>query len=91
MDNHIFSFAANLKNGIPVVDFVGDKNDCELLKVANYVLNISKEKNIMKANEEIFGLQRIINSDIQNFIKYYGVDELTEHEDTDFDDDGDTI
>ena len=23
VDNHIFSFAANLRNGIPVVDFVG--------------------------------------------------------------------
>lgn len=25
VDNHIFSFAANLKNGIPVVDFLGNK------------------------------------------------------------------
>jgi hypothetical protein len=42
VDNHIFSFAANLKNGIPVVDFTGKKDDCELLKVANYVKGLSK-------------------------------------------------
>lgn len=41
VDNHIISFAANLKNGIPVVDFLGSKTDCELIKVANYVLSIA--------------------------------------------------
>jgi hypothetical protein len=56
VDNHIFSFAANLKNGIPVVDYLGNVNDCELLKVANYVANLSKEENLMKANDRVFGL-----------------------------------
>ena len=56
VDNHIFSFAANLKNGIPVVDYLGNVNDCELLKVANYVVNLSKEENLMKANDRVFGL-----------------------------------
>ena len=51
VDNHIFSFAANLKNGIPVVDFLGDRQDTELLKVANYVLALSDESNLMRANE----------------------------------------
>ena len=91
VDNHIFSFAANLKNGIPVVDYLGDINDCELLKVANYVVNLSKEENLMKANDRVFGLQQIKNTDISSFIKFYGVDELTEHVETDFDDDGDTV
>ena len=51
VDNHIFSFAANLKNGIPVVDFLGDRQDTELLKVANYVLALANESNLMRANE----------------------------------------
>lgn len=51
VDNHIFSFAANLKNGIPVVDFLGDRQDTELLKVANYVLALADESNLMSANE----------------------------------------
>lgn len=45
----------------------------------------------MRANESVFGMERILKSDIENFIKYYGVDQLTEHSDTDFDDDGDTV
>lgn len=56
VDNFILSFAANLKNGIPVVDFLGNKQDCELLKVANYVIQLAKEQDLMEANEEIFGL-----------------------------------
>ena len=56
VDNHIFSFAANLPNGIPVVDFLGNRDDCELLKVANYVNSLSQHSDIMKANDEIFGL-----------------------------------
>ena len=51
VDNHIFSFAANLKNGIPVVDFLGDRQDTELLKVANYVLALADESNLIRANE----------------------------------------
>jgi len=91
VDNHIFSFAANLKNGIPVVDFLGDRQDTELLKVANYVLALADESNLMRANEHVFGLQRIKMAQIDKFIKYYGVDELTEYDDTDFDDNGGTV
>lgn len=91
VDNHIFSFAANLKNGIPVVDFLGDRQDTELLKVANYVLALADESNLMRANEQVFGLQRIKKAQIDKFIKYYGVDEMTEYDDTDFDDNGGTV
>lgn len=74
VDNHIFSFAANLKNGIPVVDFLGSRDDTELLKITNYVIALANEPNLMKANEEVFGLNRIKSANIENFIKYYGVD-----------------
>ena len=56
VDNHIFSFAANLPNGIPVVDFLGNRDDCELLKVANYAIALSTADDIMTANDDIFGL-----------------------------------
>ena len=45
----------------------------------------------MRANEEVFGLQKIIDSDIQQFIRYYGIDDLTDYDETDFDDDGGTV
>ena len=34
-----------------MVDFLGDRQDTELLKVANYVLALADESNLMRANE----------------------------------------
>lgn len=57
VDNHIFSFALNLKNGVPVIDFLGDQQDNELLKVASYADKLSREtQNLMRTNEQVFGL-----------------------------------
>ncbi len=38
VDNQIFAFAANIPNGIPIVDFFGRRDDKELLKMAKYVI-----------------------------------------------------
>ncbi len=88
VDNQLFAFAANLKNGIPVVDFTGKRDDKELLKIAKYVKSISQEPDLMQVNERTFCLQKIINSNIEQFIKYYSFDELSEYSETDFEDDG---
>ena len=37
VDNQVFSFATNLKNGVPIASFYGDKKDRELIKVMKYV------------------------------------------------------
>jgi hypothetical protein len=74
-----------------VVDFIGKKDDYELIKVANYVKNLAKADNVMAENEKNFCLQKIIMSNIQNFIRYYEVKELSESQETDFDEDGDSI
>jgi len=55
IDNAIWSFAAHLQNGIPVVDFMGNQDDRELLKVMQYVHSVSKEDDLMAANERTFG------------------------------------
>lgn len=91
VDNHMLSFAANLKNGVPVADFLGQKEDTELLKVMNHALSLSKEANLMRTNEKIFGLQQVMDSNIEDFIHYYGKSMMTEMEEVDFDDDGFTI
>ena len=63
----------------------------ELIKVANYVKNLAKYENIMSANERNFCLQKIIMSSIENFIRYYETKELSESQETDFDEEGDSI
>jgi len=37
VDNNIYSFAFNLENGVPIVNFMGDKGDRELLKVVKHL------------------------------------------------------
>lgn len=54
VDNQVFSFARNLSNGIPIASFYGCKKDSELIKVMKYVHQISKEDDLMVANETQF-------------------------------------
>ena len=54
VDNQVFSFASHLSNGIPVVDFLGQRGDQELIKVMKYVHEISKEDNLRAVNESVF-------------------------------------
>ena len=37
VDNNIYSFAFNLENGIPILNYMGDKKDDQLLKIAEYL------------------------------------------------------
>jgi hypothetical protein len=60
VDNAIVSFTANLRNGIPIVDFTGQLRDTELLKISQYALSIVKEEDLMEANEKTFQLQKIL-------------------------------
>ena len=41
VDNSPSSFALDLKNGIPIIDFRRDKSDKELLKVMKYVRELA--------------------------------------------------
>jgi len=65
VDNQLTAFAANLRNGIPIVDYTGKRGDKELLKLAKYVKSVSQEPNLMEVNERTFCLQKIINSNIE--------------------------
>jgi TFIIF-interacting CTD phosphatase-like protein len=37
VDNRAYSFAIHFTNGIPIIDYEGDKNDDELLKIMPYL------------------------------------------------------
>jgi CTD small phosphatase-like protein 2 len=64
IDNNIYSFAFNLENGIPIINFMGDKNDNELIKVMKYLFYIKDFKNLMEENEKTYNLKKIFNSNI---------------------------
>ena len=59
----IYSFAAQLRNGILVNSFFIDKNDIELYNVLGYLLNcLVKENDVRVINEQFFNFEKISNS-----------------------------
>lgn len=93
VDNNIYSFAFNLENGIPILNYMGDKQDDQLLKIAEYLRQMKDATNLRVENEKIQKLKRMFNDcNWRNFIHYYEPDEQTEQlEEPDFDIDGITI
>ena len=87
IDNNIYSFALNLENGIPVHNFLGDKNDTCLLQVINYLDYIKDFSDLRKENERIYEFRKMYNSNIEDCIEFYYSDQFTSigpHEEDDF-------
>ena len=62
LDNSIYSFSAQLNNGILVNSFFNDKNDIELFNVFGYLLNfLVKADDVRVINEQFFKFEKIIN------------------------------
>ena len=53
VDNNIYSFAFNLENGIPILNYMGDPKDDQLLKIAEYLKQLSEAQNLRIKNEKI--------------------------------------
>lgn len=71
VDNMIMSFATNLTNGIPILDFEGQKQDQELKKLAFYLLSIADSPSLRLTNEASLNFERIMNSHMDKFLHYY--------------------
>jgi CTD small phosphatase-like protein 2 len=55
----IYSFAFNLENGIPILNYLGDKHDIELFQVMQYLNKLKDCKNLRKENEKVYNLNKI--------------------------------
>ena len=76
VDNNIYSFAFNLENGIPILNYMGDKEDDQLIKIAQYLEYLKNSKNLRIENERIQQLKRMFHDcDWRSFIHYYEPDE----------------
>ena len=56
IDNNIYSFGFQLENGIPILDFLGDQNDTEMLKVMHTLNYLKNFKDLRSENENIYKL-----------------------------------
>ncbi len=62
LDNNIYSFSAQLSNGILINSFFCDKNDDELANVKKYLTEyIFPSDDVRKINEQFFGFETILN------------------------------
>jgi CTD small phosphatase-like protein 2 len=62
LDNSIYSFSAQINNGILVNSFFNDKKDIELYNVLGYLLNfLVKAEDVRVVNEQFFNFDKIIN------------------------------
>ena len=48
VDNRVQCFSMNIRNGIPIKSFYGDVNDKELLKLAEYLDELSRVRDVRK-------------------------------------------
>ena len=62
VDNSMYSFAAQINNGILINSFFNDKNDYELNNVLEYLINfILPAEDVRDVNEEFFNFRKIMN------------------------------
>ena len=62
LDNNIYSFSAQLSNGILINSFFCDKNDDELANVRKYLIDyIYPSDDVRKINEQFFGFETLFN------------------------------
>ena len=66
LDNSMYSFAAQINNGILINSFINDKEDNELFNALNYLVNfILPAKDVREVNEQFYNFQQIIDDIIK--------------------------
>lgn len=66
IDNAIENFGGQIENGIYIPSFFGDENDRELSKVFNFLLSVSKTKDVRPFVKQFSGILNLF----QEYIKY---------------------
>lgn len=49
VDNAAYSYAMQTENGVPIVPFFTDKNDCELFELGAYLGELAKAPDVREA------------------------------------------
>lgn len=75
VDNAVYSFGAQLDNGVPITPFKEDALDNEFLHLKDYLELCAKSDDVRKLNSETFQLDRISKHNFHCFIDYYDYEE----------------
>ncbi|CAK87841.1 unnamed protein product (macronuclear) [Paramecium tetraurelia] len=61
VDNSAYSFAFQVENGIPIIPYLDDKNDKELLHLQHYLQCLNQFDDVRSQNNKIFNLKTVQN------------------------------
>ena len=86
VDNAVYSFGAQLSNGIPITPFKEDKDDREFICLMNY-LQILKDYDDMRVlNREAFKMEQVYQFKLDKYIHYYNYELCDEKSDDEYSD-----
>jgi len=66
VDNLVHSFGFQIDNGVPILEWTGNKNDQELKYLANYLIEAKKYEDIREYNKEKLKLFELSQSKIED-------------------------
>ncbi|CAD8191923.1 unnamed protein product [Paramecium pentaurelia] len=61
VDNSAYSFAFQVENGIPIIPYLDDKNDKELVHLQHYLQHVNQFDDVRNQNNKIFNLKTVQN------------------------------
>ena len=70
VDNSAFSYGFQPENGVPVLPYMGEKNDTELLTLCEYLLHLFKEQEAVGFNSRHFRIKEYMaSSNVDSLVK----------------------
>ena len=71
VDNNAHSFALQLDNGIPILEWKDDRNDRELKYILHYLLELAGSDDVRTFNRKFLKLEELSNiQDIESIQNY---------------------
>ena len=64
IDNNAHAFALQLDNGIPILEWKGDKNDKELKYIVHYLLELAGSEDVRHFNKKFLKLEEFSNLEL---------------------------
>lgn len=68
VDNLVHSFGLQLENGIPILEWNGDKEDKELYYLSDYLIEASYVDDIREFNSERLKLKELASSSLPHIL-----------------------
>lgn len=86
VDNAVYSFGAQLSNGVPICPFKDDKEDKEFLYLMHYLSKMKDYEDMRELNKEAFRMEEVARFDLGPCMHLYNMDECTAISDDEYSD-----